>query len=75
MWDAKSKRYQDQTKLFGVDESFWSWNAQAADFDADGWMDIYVANGTPYSQESRRATPNVFYHNQAGNVLIPLRSK
>lgn len=39
----------------------WSWNSRFVDLDNDGWQDIYVANGFPFSI----TTPmNVFYRNK-----------
>ncbi len=38
-------RYQERAVDAGVSESFWTWNARAADLDNDGWQDLYVGNG------------------------------
>ena len=32
-------------RMAGVEATDWSWGALIADFDNDGWKDIYVANG------------------------------
>jgi hypothetical protein len=34
-------------QLAGVERTDWSWTALAADFDLDGYKDIYVTNGIP----------------------------
>ncbi|MBI5858411.1 MAG: VCBS repeat-containing protein [Sphingobacteriales bacterium] len=37
--------YSDAAYYAGVAETDWSWGPLVADFDNDGWKDIYVANG------------------------------
>ena len=39
------KRFQELGRLKGVHATDWSWGALMADFDLDGYRDIYVANG------------------------------
>jgi len=49
-------RFVDETKkvgMFGLDDK--GLGALAADFDGDGWQDVYVANDE---------TPNLLYHNK-----------
>jgi hypothetical protein len=44
--------------LAGVTSTDWSWAALFADFDLDGWKDLYVTNG------SRRDINNIDYFNK-----------
>ncbi|MFK7980464.1 MAG: VCBS repeat-containing protein [Saprospiraceae bacterium] len=32
-------------QLMGIDKTDWSWSALLADYDNDGWKDLYVTNG------------------------------
>ena len=64
---ASREGFVDKAEEMGVAESYWSWNAKAADLDNDGWQDIYVANGIPHTQGSTEIHSNVFYHNHRGN--------
>ncbi len=36
--------YREEARLRGVDDHRWSYAAQFADVDEDGWLDLYVAN-------------------------------
>ncbi|THH41628.1 VCBS repeat-containing protein [Neolewinella litorea] len=38
--------FSEVGRLSGVEATDWSWGALLADFDNDGWRDIFVANGT-----------------------------
>jgi uncharacterized membrane protein YraQ (UPF0718 family) len=58
--------YKDKAKTYGVDKSFWSWNAKFADVDNDGWQDIYVGNGYDFGGDQKEVHSNIFYHNQRG---------
>ncbi|MFZ4559535.1 MAG: VCBS repeat-containing protein [Saprospiraceae bacterium] len=39
--------YSEVGLMAGVHETDWSWATLFADFDNDGWQDLYVANGFP----------------------------
>ncbi len=39
-------RLQDVAFLTGLASSDWSWSVRFADFDNDGWQDVFVSNGT-----------------------------
>jgi len=41
----------------------WTWNARIADFDNDGWQDVFNVEGTMSQQKTGW---NVFMHNQLG---------
>jgi len=46
--------------IAGVTSTDWSWSALFADFDLDGWKDLYITNG------SRRDMNNADYFNKIG---------
>ena len=48
--------------IAGVTSTDWSWAALFADFDLDGWKDLYITNG------SRRDINNIDYFNKMGET-------
>ena len=48
--------------IAGVTSTDWSWAALFADFDLDGWKDLYITNG------SRRDMNNADYFNKIGKT-------
>lgn len=38
-------KFREIGQLAGVDATDWSWSALLADFDQDGWKDLFIANG------------------------------
>ena len=50
--------FSDAAWIAGVTSTDWSWAALFADFDLDGWKDLYITNG------SRRDINNIDYFNQ-----------
>jgi hypothetical protein len=45
VWDQPAGMYKDQARALGTDIFTISWGANFADFDQDGDLDLYVANG------------------------------
>lgn len=41
--------FEDVTEKAGANPPGWFWGASFADFDNDGWQDLYVANGWVYN--------------------------
>src|SRR5688572_33173175 len=39
--------FSEIARLAGVAHTDWSWSALFADFDNDGWKDIFIGNGYP----------------------------
>lgn len=39
--------FQEMAIYSGIDATDWSWAALFADFDLDGWQDLYITNGIP----------------------------
>ncbi len=53
--------YADEAELRGADVGGWSWDVKIADFDLDGWQDIYIVNGTWVPNEV--SPSNIFLRN------------
>lgn len=53
--------YQDKAVEEGLQIGGWSWDVKVADFDNDGWQDLYVVNGTWVPNEV--SPSNLFFHN------------
>jgi enediyne biosynthesis protein E4 len=54
--------FSDAAAIAGVTSTDWSWAALFADFDLDGWKDLYITNG------SRRDMNNIDYFNKIGKT-------
>lgn len=65
--DWEGTRYADRAEAVGLDVGGWSWDTKIADFDHDGWQDVYIVNGTWVPNE---VTPsNLFFHNQGDGTF------
>ncbi len=42
---GKAKAFSDQALQYGVAATDWSWSPLLADFDNDGWKDLFISNG------------------------------
>jgi len=62
----EGEHFADVSREVGVDSSYWSWNAKAADLDNDEWQDIYVGNGFHFGDSFYEIQPNVMFHNLRG---------
>ncbi|GIW45921.1 MAG: hypothetical protein KatS3mg077_3203 [Candidatus Binatia bacterium] len=64
--------FEDVTDFAGVRAGYWGWGATFADFDNDGWLDLYHVNGwrtdDPAAYEFH-ADPAVFFHNRADGTF------
>lgn len=38
-------RFQEAAALVGISNTDWTWAIKFADFDCDGWLDLYITNG------------------------------
>ena len=54
------------TETAGVADGYWGWGACSADFNNDGWLDIFHVNGMPRSSNQRdfNADPSRLFINQ-----------
>jgi Tfp pilus assembly protein PilF/peroxiredoxin len=43
--NLKNSSFEDRSALAGTEQSGWSWSNHAWDFDHDGYLDLYIANG------------------------------
>ncbi len=62
-----SGHYEDLAVEAGLEVGGWSWDTKVGDIDNDGWLDIYIVNGTWVPNE---VTPsNLFFKNQANGTF------
>ncbi len=40
-----TERFSEGARLYGVSSTDWTWAVKFADFDNDGWQDVYFTNG------------------------------
>ena len=45
LWNRGEGRFSEVGLLAGIEATDWSWAALLADFDRDGWKDLFVTNG------------------------------
>ena len=45
--DTHGVRFSECSQIMGVSSTDWSWSVLMADFDLDGWKDLYITNGIP----------------------------
>ncbi|WP_341939445.1 FG-GAP-like repeat-containing protein [Marinimicrobium sp. C2-29] len=55
-------RFEDVTEEAGVREGFWGWGACFADFNNDGWLDIFHTNGMSSKNVANEAIFAQFIH-------------
>ena len=64
---AGDGRFAETAAAHNLEVGGWSWDVSVADFDNDGWQDIYIVNGTWVPNE---VTPsNIFLRNQGGGMF------
>ena len=59
--DWQGTAYADTAAAHGLEVGGWSWDTKVADFDQDGWQDLYIVNGTWVPNEV--SPSNLFFHN------------
>ena len=68
-------RFVERGVELGVESSFWSWNAKAADLDNDSWQDIYVGNGFHFGDSFYEVQENILFHNIEGERFEQVQSR
>lgn len=59
--------YTDVAKDWGLHIGGWSWDTKIADFDEDGWKDVYIVNGTWVPNE---VSPSNLYFQNTGRGFV-----
>jgi hypothetical protein len=59
--------YTDTAQAEGLEVGGWSWDTKIADFDNDGWQDVYIVNGTWVPNEV--SPSNLFFHNRGDGTF------
>ncbi|SMX40825.1 FG-GAP-like repeat-containing protein [Maliponia aquimaris] len=59
--------YADTAKARGLETGGWSWDTKIADFDEDGWKDVYIVNGTWVPNEV--SPSNMFFRNTGSGFV------
>ena len=68
----RGDRFRDATASAGVAMGRWSWSCDAWDFDHDGFLDLYVANGM-VSGPLRQDLNSFFWRQVVGNSPLQAR--
>ena len=63
----ESDAYVDTAKDEGLEIGGWSWDTKIADFDNDGWQDVYIVNGTWVPNEV--SPSNLFFRNMGDGTF------
>ena len=66
--DGPKTPYTDTAGPRGLEIGGWSWDTKVADFDNDGYLDIYVVNGTWVPNEV--SPSNLFFHNDGAGGFV-----
>jgi hypothetical protein len=68
--NGKNKPFSEIANLSGVSKTDWSWAALFADFDLDGYNDLYVTNGVYRDVVDRDANAEIdkYIHENKGNL-------
>lgn len=64
---APNAPFLDMAAARGLEVGGWSWDTKVADFDNDGFQDIYIVNGTWVPNEV--SPSNLFFHNQGDGTF------
>lgn len=61
---------EDATDWCGVREGGWGWGSSFADFDNDGWLDLYQVNGWPFEVDTFLEDPSRLFMNDAHGSFV-----
>ncbi|MCA9777821.1 MAG: VCBS repeat-containing protein, partial [Candidatus Eremiobacteraeota bacterium] len=59
-------QWVDRAKEWGLQFTYWSWNAKFADLDLDGFQDLFLVNG---SYQEPLLNPNLLFLNRSGEKM------
>ena len=59
--------FREAAFMAGLDSSDWTWSVKLNDFDADGWLDVYLTNGVP--REMNHSDINITQEMLAGKHM------
>ena len=59
--------YVDTAPAEGLEVGGWSWDVKIADFDNDGWQDVYIVNGTWVPNEV--SPSNLYFRNNGDGTF------
>lgn len=65
--EREGDAYADTATKRGLEVGGWSWDTKIADFDNDGWQDVYIVNGTWVPNEV--SPSNMFFHNNGDGTF------
>ncbi|KMK63990.1 FG-GAP-like repeat-containing protein [Puniceibacterium sp. IMCC21224] len=65
--DAAGDAFTDTAGAHGLEVGGWSWDTKVADFDQDGWQDVYIVNGTWVPNEV--SPSNLYFHNNGDGTF------
>ena len=64
---GQGSSFTDEAETNGLDVGGWSWDTKIADFDNDGFQDVYIVNGTWVPNEV--SPSNLFFHNKGDGTF------
>ena len=67
VWHNKTPMFSDIAQISGVSNTDWSWSPLFADFDNDGYNDLFVTNGI--KRDFRNNDFNVFLRKEVDKVV------
>jgi uncharacterized membrane protein YraQ (UPF0718 family) len=66
LFSQRGGAFRDVTGEWGAGFGGWTWNAKFADYDNDGWQDLFVAQGTRLRLNNAYS---LMYRNEGGKTL------
>lgn len=67
MLNERDGNFREAAFLAGLDSSDWTWSVKLNDFDADGWLDVFLTNGVP--REMNHSDINITQEMLAGKHM------
>jgi hypothetical protein len=70
LWrNAEGRWFEDRTAEAGLDQVFATMGSNFADFDNDGWLDMYLGTGSP---DLAMLVPNRMFRNDGGRRFVEI---